>query len=196
MTAWALRAYVLGLLSVAAVRVLVSVFYAMEQAKVPVRSAIVALFVNMLSDLALMGPTDPAAGWWGASLISHVGDIVRIADLRHAGLALGTGIAATVNASMLFLLASRRLPALTRDGLVRSFLLHASASLVMGGALWGWCALAKSVLGSHVALVDVVGGIGVSALVYLVAALAMGSNEVAGVRDLVVSRVRRSLSRS
>ena len=195
MTAWALRAYVLGLLSVAAVRVLVSVFYAMEQPRIPVRSAIIALLVNVLSDLALMGPTDPAAGWWGAALISRAGDLIRIADLRHAGLALGTGIAATVNAALLFHLASRRLPVLRRDRLGRSFLVHSAATLVMGAALWAWCAAAQAVLDSQVAVVDVIGGIAVSAVVYFFAAVALGSDEVSGVRDLVVARARRAISR-
>lgn len=192
MTASALRAYVLGLLSVAAVRVLVSVFYAMEEARVPVRVAIVALLANVVSDLALMGPTDAAAGWWGAALIARAGDLLRIADLRHAGLALGTGIAATVNAALLFWLAAQRLPGLTKDGLGRSFVLHAVATTAMGGALWAWCALSRSFAGAHSAAWDVLGGIPVGGAVYVAAALAVGSEEVSGIWHLVAARLRRS----
>ena len=189
MTAWALRAYSLGLLSVAAVRVLVSVFYALEQAKVPVRVAVIALLVNVVSDLALMGPTDASAPWWGASTIAAAGDALRIADLRHAGLALGTGIAATVNAGLLFLLAFRRLPELARAGLGRSFVLHSAASVAMGAAVLGWCAASRTLFGLDSAWWIVGSGIAVGALTYVAAALAMGSVEIVGLRSLVAGRI-------
>ena len=55
LTAWALRAYIPGLLGVAAVRVLVTSFYALEMPRIPVYAAMVALLVNAYFDLALMG---------------------------------------------------------------------------------------------------------------------------------------------
>jgi putative peptidoglycan lipid II flippase len=189
MTAWALRAYSIGLLSVAAVRVLVSIFYALEQPRVPVRVAVVSLVVNVLADLALMGPTDGSAPWWGASMIASVGDALRVADLRHAGLALGTAVAATVNAGLLFLLALRRLPALAGDGLGRSFALHAAASLGMGAAVVGWCAVSRNVWGLNEAWWIVGSGVVVGAIVYVAAALAMGSAEIVGIKNLVAGRL-------
>ncbi len=191
MTAWALRAYSFGLLSVAAVRVLVSVFYALEQPRVPVRIAVVALVVNVVSDLALMGPTNAAAPWWGASLIASAGEFLRIADLRHAGLALGTGIAATVNATLLFVLAFRRLPTLAQDQLGRSFAVHALASLVMGGAVVAWGAMCRELLGMTAAWWHVGSGIAVGGIVYFTTALAMGSDEIVGIRTLVAGWLAR-----
>lgn len=195
MTAWALRAYVLGLLSVAAVRVLVSVFYALEQPRVPVRVAIVALVVNVVTDLALMGPTDATASWWGASLIASAGDALRIADLRHAGLALGTGVAATVNAGLLFWLAARKLPVLLHDRLGRSFLLHGLATLVMGAVVVGFSSVIRSSIGDGLAWVEVLGGSVLGASVYVVVALALGSTEISGIKSLLFARLARSFAR-
>jgi putative peptidoglycan lipid II flippase len=195
MTAWALRAYVLGLLSVAAVRVLVSVFYALEQPRVPVRVAIVALVVNVVTDLALMGPTDATAAWWGASLVATAGDALRIADLRHAGLALGTGVAATVNAGLLFWLAARKLPVLLHDRLGRSFLLHGLATLVMGAVVIGFSTLVRASAGDGSAWLEVLGGSVIGAAIYVVTALALGSTEISGIKNLLFGRIARSLSR-
>jgi len=195
MTAWALRAYVLGLLSVAAVRVLVSVFYALEQPRVPVRVALVALVVNVVTDLALMGPTDAAASWWGASFVATAGDTLRIADLRHAGLALGTGVAATVNAVLLFWLVARKLPVLLDDRLGRSFLLHGLATLVMGAVVVGCIVLVRTFVGDESAWLEVVVGSVVGATAYFVVALVLGSTEISGIKDLLFARVARSLSR-
>lgn len=182
MTAWALRAYVFGLLSVAAVRVLVSVFYAFEEAKVPVRTACVAFAANVMTDLALMGPTDPNAGWWGAKLVATAGDFLRIADLRHAGLALGTGVAATVNALLLYVLARRRLPGIEGRALVRAFCLHGAATAVMGTVLWGWSAAGSQWLSprGH-AWWNVCGGVPVAMGAYVVAALWLESEEISDI---------------
>ena len=182
MTAWALRAYVFGLLSVAAVRVLVSVFYAFEEAKVPVRTACAAFVANVLTDLALMGPTDPNAGWWGAKWVATAGDWLRIADLRHAGLALGTGVAATVNALLLYLLARRRLPGLQGRALARAFLLHSAATAAMGAVLWGWSlAGGRWLTPAARAWWDVCGGVPVAMGAYVLAALWLESEEISDI---------------
>lgn len=190
MTAWALRAYVFGLLSVAAVRVLVSVFYAFEEAKIPVRTACVAFVANVLTDLALMGPTDPNAGWWGAKWVATAGDYLRIADLRHAGLALGTGVAATVNALLLYVLARRRLPGIQGRALGKAFALHAGATAVMGGVLWAWSIGGQRWLAPDLrSWWDVCGGVPVAMAVYVLAALWLKSEEISD----VVAGIRRRL---
>jgi putative peptidoglycan lipid II flippase len=188
MTAWALRAYVFGLLSVAAVRVLVSVFYAFEEAKVPVRTACVAFIANVVTDLALMGPTDPNAGWWGATWVATAGDWLRIADLRHAGLALGTGVAATVNALLLYALARRRLPGLQGRALLGAFALHAGATAGMGAVLWAWSlAGARWIAPEMRAWWDVCGGVPLAMVAYVAAALWLESEEISD----IASGIRR-----
>jgi peptidoglycan biosynthesis protein MviN/MurJ (putative lipid II flippase) len=162
---------------------------------VPVRVAIVALVVNVVTDLALMGPTDATASWWGASLIASAGDALRIADLRHAGLALGTGVAATVNAGLLFWLAARKLPVLLHDRLGRSFLLHGLATLVMGAVVVGFSSVVRSSIGDGLAWVEVFGGSVLGAAVYVVVALALGSTEISGIKSLLFARLARSFAK-
>jgi putative peptidoglycan lipid II flippase len=77
MAALSLRAYAFGLPAFMLVKVLASGFYAQQNIKTPVRIAVVALAVNMVLNVALI---------W---------------HLKHAGLALATALASTVNAALL-----------------------------------------------------------------------------------------------
>ncbi|RNE94013.1 murein biosynthesis integral membrane protein MurJ [Marichromatium sp. AB32] len=79
----ALSAYALGLLAFIAIKVLAPGCYARHDTRTPVRIALIALGINLVLDLALMGP------------------------LGHAGLALATTLAALLNA-LLLLRALRR----------------------------------------------------------------------------------------
>jgi putative peptidoglycan lipid II flippase len=187
MTAWALKAYVVGMLGVASVRVLVSVFYAFERPRIPVIAAVVALVVNALADLALMGPTDANAPWWGAAYVASFGDAIRITDLRHAGLALGTSIAATVNAGILLVLTSRRLPDLRLAELAKSAAVHVVAAVAMGAVLIAYKA---SVGGQGGGLLYVLGAIGSGAAVYFLTAWMLGSAEIRDLTGIVTARFR------
>jgi putative peptidoglycan lipid II flippase len=186
-TAWALRAYVVGLLGVASVRVLVSVFYALERPRVAVAAATMALFVNAIANIALMGPTDASAPWWGASLVASLGEALAIVDLRHAGLALGTSIAASLNAVVLFVMARRQLPQFRGGVLVRCVVLHCAAAAVMAVVVIAGMRLSPLVWGDRAAWFSVVVVVPVAALIYAASAAALGSTEV---RDLI-SMVRR-----
>jgi putative peptidoglycan lipid II flippase len=77
MTAQALLCYSLSIWAFGGINVLTRAFYAFEDAKTPVKIAIIALVVNFLAGIILMHP------------------------LRHAGLALASSISATVNVSLL-----------------------------------------------------------------------------------------------
>ena len=72
-TAAALLAYAVGLWSFAVIRIVGSAFYSIQDTKTPAIAAVVAMFVNILLALSLMGP------------------------LEHAGLALATALSATVS---------------------------------------------------------------------------------------------------
>ncbi len=184
-TAWALRAYVPGLLGVGAVRVLASSFYALHKPRIPVYAALVALACNAFFDLALMGPTDPTAPWWGAGIVATLGDAVRLADMRHAGLALSTGIAATANAAVLFALLGRELPSIGFSRLFEFVARHGAAAAVMGGAVVGWQQL------TDVGLVfEVTGALVVGAVTYAGAGWVLGSVEIRELFRAVASRLR------
>ncbi|GIW41233.1 MAG: putative lipid II flippase MurJ [Candidatus Binatia bacterium] len=111
-TARALVAFAVGLWSVAMVRIVAPVFYALHDARTPVAAALVSLVANVLLSVALMGPVE---GGGPSSLGFHLARLVRavhVADLDHAGLALATSLAATVNLAFLLVLLLRRIPEL------------------------------------------------------------------------------------
>ncbi len=84
-TARALFCYSVGLPAFSLIRIIVAAHYSLQDTKSPMKAAIVALIVNALLSLALMFP------------------------LRHAGLALATSIASTVNVAMLWFILRKRL---------------------------------------------------------------------------------------
>ena len=76
-TAQALFCYALGLWAFSLIRVIVSVFYSLQDAKWPVKAAIIALVFNIIASLILMNP------------------------LKHNGLALANSLASMVNVIIL-----------------------------------------------------------------------------------------------
>ena len=108
----ALVAYTVGLTGLILVKVLAPGFYARQNVKTPVRIALISLAATQLMNLAFIG-------WIG-----------------HAGLALSIGLAACLNAGMLYR-GLRRLdiyhPQAGWTGFILKLLL---ALLVMAGVLW------------------------------------------------------------
>ena len=78
MTQRALIAYSVGLMGIIVVKVLAPGFYSRQDIKTPVKIAIVTLVVTQLMNLAFIGP------------------------LKHAGLSLSIGLAACLNAGLLY----------------------------------------------------------------------------------------------
>ncbi|EHG7580328.1 MULTISPECIES: murein biosynthesis integral membrane protein MurJ [Citrobacter] len=78
MTQKALIAYSVGLMGLIVVKVLAPGFYSRQDIKTPVKIAIVTLIMTQLMNLAFIGP------------------------LKHAGLSLSIGLAACLNASLLY----------------------------------------------------------------------------------------------
>ncbi len=83
MTREALLAYSIGLLGLILVKVLAPGFYARQNIKTPVKVAVLTLAATQLMNLAFIGP------------------------LKHAGLALSIGLAACLNAAILYRLLRR-----------------------------------------------------------------------------------------
>ncbi|MBI5137175.1 MAG: murein biosynthesis integral membrane protein MurJ [Nitrospirae bacterium] len=112
-TASAVLAYATGLWAFAGVRIVASTFYALKDTATPVRVAALAMAVNILLNLVLMGP------------------------LAHTGLALATALAAMLNVGLLLFALGRRLPELDLGAVVPGALRTAAAALAMGaGCAW------------------------------------------------------------
>jgi putative peptidoglycan lipid II flippase len=78
MTTWSLTAYAVGLPGFVLVKVLASGFYSRQDTRTPVKIAVIAMVTNILLNL------------------------IFIWQLRHAGLALSTALAALLNAGLLY----------------------------------------------------------------------------------------------
>jgi putative peptidoglycan lipid II flippase len=109
-TAAALQFYAIGLVGYSIVRIASPVFYALGQNRTPVIVSVITVLANVALNVTL----------------------VRV--LGYRGLALGTSIAALLNASLLMILLSRRLDGIEGRRVVLSFLKIAAASVLMGAA--------------------------------------------------------------
>ncbi|MDD5556825.1 MAG: murein biosynthesis integral membrane protein MurJ [bacterium] len=111
-TYWAVLFYAVGVFCIGGVSVVVRCFYSLQDTRTPVRVACVAVAVNIILDIVLMGP------------------------LRHGGLALATSLAAAVNLSILLLLLRRRLGLLGLRRVARSLAKIVLATAVMAAVAW------------------------------------------------------------
>jgi len=107
-TSQALIFYSLGLFAYSSVRVIVPVFYSLNDTKTPVKVSVLAVSINIALNLAFMRP------------------------LGFRGLALATSLAATVNMLALISLLRRRIGPLDISGLTSSFLKILGGSALMG----------------------------------------------------------------
>uniref|UniRef100_UPI00155D92ED murein biosynthesis integral membrane protein MurJ n=1 Tax=Desulfosarcina cetonica TaxID=90730 RepID=UPI00155D92ED len=113
LTSDALLYYCLGLWAFAAVRIVVSIFYALQDTRTPVLTATFSIAANILLGMALMGP------------------------MKHCGLALATSLASAVNLGLLVHALRQRLRTLCWRPIGVSVLKTLAASLVMGGVASG-----------------------------------------------------------
>lgn len=182
MTAWALRASVPGLVAVGLVRVLSAAFFALERGGIAVAAGVVTIAANALLSVALMGPVAAPQSWWGAGLLEAVRGMIGVADLRHAGLALATGLSASVNAFVLLVVLGRLLPAMRLGALARSIALHSTAAFAMAAVVALWSGVAASWEFHGATALRVAVGVTLGSASYLAAAAALGSTEV---RELI-----------
>lgn len=108
----ALLAYSAGLTGLILVKVLVPGFYARQDFRTPVKISLITLAATQLMNLAFIVP------------------------LAHAGLALAIGLAACLNAALLYRGLRRQKVYMPQPGWRRFMLQLLAALAVMGGALW------------------------------------------------------------
>jgi putative peptidoglycan lipid II flippase len=169
-TAAALMFYAPGLLGYSAVKIASPTFYSLRDARTPVIVSVGSVIANLLLNLVL----------------------VRV--LGYRGLALGTAIAAVLNAAVLLVLLSRRLDGLDTRRVAGSALRITLASLLMGAAVWygsRWLADLLPGAGFWVRLIRVAALIAGGIAVLVGAARALRIQEL----DAAIGAVRARLGR-
>lgn len=111
----ALFFYAFGLTAYGGIKLLVTAFYSMHDTLTPVRTAFMAMVINIILNLILMCP------------------------MKLGGLALATSISATLNFAMLYIALKRKIGDFGTGALFDSLLRVAAASLVMAAVLKGSC---------------------------------------------------------
>jgi putative peptidoglycan lipid II flippase len=112
LTAYALLYYGIGLWAFSAVRIVVSTFYALQDTRTPVRTAVVSVFANIILGVILMGP------------------------MGHGGLALSTSLASMLNLGLLVRVLRKKLGALGLKGITESVCKTMICSGIMGAVVW------------------------------------------------------------
>jgi putative peptidoglycan lipid II flippase len=194
LTARALSAFAVGLWSVSIVRLIVPAFYALEDTRTPVLTAAAAFVTNCFFSLLLMGPVAATGESGLADAIAAVTRTISVFNLRHAGLALSTSLAATVNLVLLAMLLHRRLGPLGAREIVPSFARSLVASLVMVppvrtvAGLTDWSQSGHLIAHSVVLLAAVALGV----VVFVGVAVILGGTEVQAVTRILRQRFERS----
>ena len=155
LTAVALLYYCAGLWAFAAVRIVVSMFYALQDTKTPVKMAVVSIGVNVVMGIVLMGP------------------------LKHGGLALATSLASVVNLLLLVWALRRKIGMLGWRSIMVSAGRSVATSLLMGGAVWGisiWI-IPRDPQATFRLLLGVTGAVAAGVAVYAVVSYIFGSPE-------------------
>lgn len=111
-TAEALLYYSVGLWAFTGTRITAQAFYSMQDTKTPVKAASVAVVVNIIVSLLLMGP------------------------LQHGGLALATSLASMANLSVLIWALRRKLGRLNMTEIIHSMKKVVPATVIMGFIAW------------------------------------------------------------
>jgi putative peptidoglycan lipid II flippase len=170
-TAAALMFYAPGLLGYSIVKIASPSFYSLRDARTPVLVSVLSVAANLAMNLAL----------------------VRVMGFR--GLALGTGIAALLNAGLLLWLLGRRLEGLEGRRILIAFTKITLASAVMAAAAYGaseWLATALPGPGEVLKAVRVFAAIGAGVLTLMAAARVLRIAEF----DEALGRVLRRLGPS
>ena len=117
LTSVALLYYALGLWAFSAVRIVVATFYAMQDTRTPVITAVISIAVNLILGMCLMKP------------------------LRHGGLALATSLASMVNLALMVYLLRKKLGLIRWRPILTSCLKTIFASAMMAFVVLIFCQL-------------------------------------------------------
>ncbi len=168
LTASALIYYGVGLWAFAAVRIVLSTFYALKDAKTPVVLGAVAIIFNTVMGVLLMGP------------------------MQHNGLALALSLASALNLAMLTLALRRRMGALGWRPIASAIGRSGLCALLMGWAVWALARWIFDALGTTRA--GTLAGVGVcivaGVVIYGALAYAVKMPELRAVMRMITGKMR------
>jgi putative peptidoglycan lipid II flippase len=172
MTAQALLYYAVGLVAFAGVRIIVPVFYSLQDTRTPVKVAFLSLLANAGLGVLLMVP------------------------LKHGGLALATSLAAGVNFAVLGGLLRKKIGPIGARKILRSFGKNLSASILMGTAAYAICFQTRwdtsGITGVKIVLLS--GAVAIGVLVYGVSCYLLRSDEIHSAVGLLKKKLGRKNS--
>ena len=168
-TAIPLLYFALGISSQSVIQILPRAFYALQDTWTPVVLGVIAMAVNVLSMVVLIGP------------------------LKHGGLAFATSIAAFVNMILLFYMLRRRLGQMDGWAMFGTSVQTLAASLFMAGVIWGWSEFLTPLLGTQLlgSLTVLLTGTVLGAIAFGVMAKILRMGEFEQAMDLVNRRIRK-----
>jgi putative peptidoglycan lipid II flippase len=158
LTVQAVSYYAIGLWAFATVRIVAAVFFALQDAKTPVRAAVLSILANLLLGWALMQP------------------------LAHGGMALATSLASGLNLLLLLLALPKRLGEMDWRGIAASLVKSLLCAAVMAPAVWGSTRVMLRASGPTTPSLAFGLAVSIAAgmVIYLGASLAVGSREARG----------------
>ena len=168
MTVFALRFYLLALISQGAYTVMNRTFFALQDTKTPVKVSLCDVAVHLTASLLLIGP------------------------LSHGGLALGTSIGATVNMILVYLLLRRRVRTLPERRLFATLAKIILASAVMGTGVYLFQVELGQLLDLNLLsnqIIEVMCSILLGVIIFVMMVLPMKLEEVDYVKNLVRERM-------
>ncbi len=166
-TAQAVLYYAVGLWAFAAVRVVVPVFYSLQDTTTPVKVAILSMVINVILNLVL------------------------VKDLQHGGLALATSLAAAFNFLSLVILLKKKIGRIDAARIVTSHLKVLLASLCMVPIVMGvsslplWNQPGNAIQKSFLLAVAIM----MSAVIYFLVQALLKSEELHFIRNTIKARI-------
>lgn len=168
-TSKALYGFAIGLPAFAGVRIIVPVFYSLQDTKTPVKVAFVAMLTNVTCDLLFMYP------------------------LKQFGLTLATSLSAAVNFAILTYILRNRIGRVGARRVLKSASKVMAASIFMGIAAYSICITRDwNIAGDlHGKVLTLTAGIFVGVFVFTISSYLLKSEELLSVISLVKNRYKK-----
>jgi len=169
LTVQALSYYALGLWALSAVRIVVALFFAMQDSKTPVRAAVFSILTNLLLGMAFLHP------------------------LAHGGVALATSLASVLNLALLLAALRRRLIGMNWRSVTRCLVRSLLGAGLMAPGVLGVSRLLIQGAGQPTGslALGVAASMAAGGIIYFSASLAFGSPEARALLDALKGSVRR-----